>query len=392
MKISAILRIISLGSCLVIGGNAWSAASASVGNLPPPCDPAASGPAPASGAIPARDWGKYPVVAQVTTSHDIYAIGDTHGDPDRLNNVLLAAGLIEAGVGPDKYGDVKWAAGKAVLVVTGDMIDKYPHALDVIMLLRALQADAASKGGRVIITMGNHEGEFLADPGGKKTTMFANELLAAKMDVMEVGACKTDLGAFLCQLPIAAKVNDWFFSHGGNTGGQTIAALSQSIQNGYQQNGFATKALVGCNSILEARLNDKGPANVAWIYNGVAGSKPKKLLQDYAKALGVSHMVQGHQYGKLAFPDGQNRKKKEFFQRYGLYFLIDTAMSRGIGTPVDEDDDHDKDSNMYSLGGALHITGPVAAQTAMLICANGTQTKLWDSKKNKDYKAQVCGE
>jgi hypothetical protein len=44
------------------------------------------------------------------------------------------------------------------------MIDKGPDAPDVVRFLSALQTSAASAGGRVIVTMGNHEAEFLAAP------------------------------------------------------------------------------------------------------------------------------------------------------------------------------------------------------------------------------------
>jgi len=36
-----------------------------------------------------------------------------------------------------------------ILIVTGDMIDKWHYSLDVIALLRALQTSAAAAGGRV---------------------------------------------------------------------------------------------------------------------------------------------------------------------------------------------------------------------------------------------------
>src|SRR4051812_37126353 len=31
-----------------------------------------------------RDWQKYPAVVEVDTTHDIYAVGDPHGDYERL--------------------------------------------------------------------------------------------------------------------------------------------------------------------------------------------------------------------------------------------------------------------------------------------------------------------
>ena len=321
-----------------------------------------------------RNWTKHPVVVQVDTAEDIYAVGDAHADPERLAAVLAKAKIIK-GV-PKKPSEVKWAAGKSVLVVTGDMIDKWHNSLDVIALLRALQTSAAAQGGQVIITMGNHEAEFLADPHGDKTEEFGDELKAAGLKRNEVADCQGDLGKFLCELPIAARVNDWFFCHGGNTNGQTIQALSAAIEAGFAKDGFATQELVGDNSILEARLNDKGPNGLPWFDNGSLTTNPQILLAGYAQALGVHHIVQGHQPGEVNFPDGKKRNKDDLFQRYGLLFLIDTGMSRGV----------DGDT---SGGGALHITGG-SNPTVAAICSNGKGKTLWDRQKNPALEGLHC--
>jgi len=71
-----------------------------------------------------RDWTKYPAVVEVEAPGDIRAIGDGHGDYKRLGALLKTAGLIPSV--PDRPADVAWSGGNAVLVVTGDMIDKGP--------------------------------------------------------------------------------------------------------------------------------------------------------------------------------------------------------------------------------------------------------------------------
>ena len=100
------------------------------------------------------------------------------------------------------------------------------------------------------------------------------------------------------------------------------------------------------------------------------------MLAKYAKKLGVQHLVQGHQYGRVKFPDGKNRDEETFFQRYGLLFLIDSGMSQGI-----------EDSS--STGGALRIRD---SKKAVIICANGTQKTLWDKKTAPDHQTQFCGQ
>jgi hypothetical protein len=327
-----------------------------------------------SGApIPQRDWKAHPAVVQVDTTEDILVLGDTHGDFDRLVPVLSAAKIISGK--PTQPSAVSWSAGKAVMVITGDMIDKGKVSLQVIAALRGLQSSAAAQGGHVVITMGNHEAEFLADPAGKKTSEFQAELKAAGMVPADVAACQGDLGAFLCSLPVAARVNDWFFCHGGNTGGLSIGDLEKSVENGYAKDGYAANAFIDDNSILEARLNDKGPAGLPWIYNGNKDTDPKTLLGGYVESLGVKHLVQGHQPGNVKFVDGKERKKGELYQRWGLYFLIDGGMSQGVND---------------SRGGSLRISGS-SNPTAIATCFDGSQTVLWDGKTNQGDGKVRCG-
>jgi hypothetical protein len=352
MKFSAALRIITVTMACTVGSSVTHSADKA-----------------------SRDWTKNPAVVELQTTQDIYAVSDAHGDPATLADVLVGAKLAE--LVPASPDPVKWTGGKAVLVVVGDLIDKGSDSLGVIALLRALQADAAAQGGQVIISMGNHEAEFLADPGGKKTRAFANELKAAGLEPMEVGNCGGDIGQFLCGMPIAVKINDWFFSHGGNTSGRTIAELSRAIEAGFARDGFATEELVGDNSILEARLNKKGPGGMAWFYAGNAKTDPKKLLALYAQNLGVQHMVQGHQYGAVKFSDGKSRKEEHLFQRYGILFLIDGAMSSGI-----------EDSG--STGGALRIAGQTNNQQVDVVCAHGQVGRLWDSRSRQGNGTKHC--
>ena len=366
----------------------------------------------AEGAPPSRDWSKHPVVVEVDTTEDVYAIGDPHGDPQRLAKVLMAAKLIESL--PDKPSEVKWANGRrSVLVITGDLIDKGSCAIDkgpdakdkglcsidVITLLHALQIDAAKQGGQVVITMGNHEAEFLATPLGGKTADFRDELKQAGMNPQDVADCSgdpdvsedggakdlssKDISRFMCNLPIAARVNNWFFAHAGNTKGRTIDKLSQDIVEGFKKDGFNTTELAGgADSILEARLHavapKRGPPIPPWFEAN--NMQPKALLRQYADGLKVDHIVQGHQYGNAKFAQGEKRAKDSFFQVYGLLFLMDTGMSAGITSA--------------SAGGALHISGAGHDQQVGVICPDSKDGKddkiLWSAAGPTDHAEWLC--
>ncbi|HJW93580.1 MAG TPA: metallophosphoesterase [Thermoanaerobaculia bacterium] len=302
----------------------------------------------------ARDWQQCPALITLTTTETIYALGDTHADYKRTSELLVAAKLMPSV--PSSPDQATWSGGRSILIVTGDMIDKWKHSLDVIALMRALTASAASQGGRVVISTGNHEAEFLADPKSSKTQEFQGELKAAGIKPLDVanGTDAQGIGKFLLCLPFASRANDWFFAHAGSTKGRTLAQLISDLQTGFDADGYNAKVLLGDMGLLEARM--KPPW---WEKDGDKPEQSIARLLGYADALGVKHIVFGHQPGSYTFNDGSARKKGTMFQNFhGLVFLIDMGMSKGVD---------------YSKGGVLRITSGDA--TAM--CADGTTKQLW---------------
>jgi hypothetical protein len=79
----------------------------------------------------------------------IVAIGDIHGADAAFVSILQRAGLIDS--------ERKWIGGTAVLVQTGDSMDRGTGDRAVIDLMIALEAQAAAAGGRVQFLLGNHE-------------------------------------------------------------------------------------------------------------------------------------------------------------------------------------------------------------------------------------------
>ena len=87
----------------------------------------ADGQVVAKSASAGRNWQAHPAVVQLNTTADVYALGDVHGDYGRLVDLLAKGHLIAEK--PEEPGRVRWSAGKAVLVCTGDLIDKGDHSL-----------------------------------------------------------------------------------------------------------------------------------------------------------------------------------------------------------------------------------------------------------------------
>jgi hypothetical protein len=79
----------------------------------------------------------------------IVAIGDVHGADVAFAAILQRAGLSDA--------QRRWSGGTAVLVQTGDFMDRGPGDRAVMDLLMGLEAQATASGGRVQTLLGNHE-------------------------------------------------------------------------------------------------------------------------------------------------------------------------------------------------------------------------------------------
>jgi hypothetical protein len=160
-------------------------------------------------------------------------------------------------------------------------------------------------------------------------------------------------------LPFAARVNDWFFAHAGNSHGLTLKKLREELENGVDKNGFKADVLQDPNSLLLARSNQPSPW---WEKEGEKPEASEERLRSYLKELGVKHLVVGHVPSKVTFADGTTRAAGEMFQKFdGTIFLIDVGMSRAVG---------------YSTGAILHIPGE-KHDRASAILGDGSKKDLW---------------
>jgi len=229
---------------------------------------------------PARDFVAFPAVVTRPMPPVLYALSDVHGGYDRMVTLLETWGLVAKS--PASPAALRWTAGNAILVVVGDLVDKGPRSVDVVDALMALQTSATLAGGDVIVLLGNHEAEYFVDPGNDKTTKgdgFASDLDRRGLSPVDVASGQDPRGLFLRQAPLGAKVGSWFFAHAGRTHGRSLEELEGALSAAILRNDHYEDAeLTGPDSILEAR-DWWGDGSVA-----VAG----------AKALGVAHIVMGH--------------------------------------------------------------------------------------------------
>ena len=164
--------------------------------------------------------------ARVTATGRILAIGDVHGDIQKLLDCLFVAGLIAQ----DADG-IRWVGEDATVVQLGDVLDRGDAEISTVLLIRELDKQARLFGGAFHMLNGNHEslnvaGDFrYVTPGA-----FWESAMAAGLDEAEARRSNDAvlqarwalyrpggvMAKELSQNPTVLIVNDEIvFAHGG---------------------------------------------------------------------------------------------------------------------------------------------------------------------------------
>jgi hypothetical protein len=282
------------------------------------------------------------------------AIGDIHGDFDAFVGILQRARLIDA--------KNRWSGGNAILVQTGDFLDRGAKGRAVMDLLMALQSDARRQGGRVIVLMGNHEAmniygdlRYVSDGDYASFADSKGDGRRRRCEALEPGGT---YGKWLRTLPAVARVHDSIFLHGGispelaswkiekindaiaaeiktfdayrkqmvdeklaarcSTLDELTAAARKASENAKDKNAEASKAFLSFGSWLS--VHPDGPL---WFrgyaeWSDAEGAAPVDRL---VEAFGAKRFVVGH----TIQAGGQIQSRFG-----GKVVLIDTAMLSGL--------------------------------------------------------------
>jgi hypothetical protein len=240
---------------------AWLVVACASPAPPPPPAPAPAAPPPVPRAAPA--------------AVPVYALGDLHGDLDNAIATLRIAGLV------DEKGH--WTGGTAILVQTGDVVDRGPDSKALLAWLRALTGEASAAGGQVVALLGNHE---VMNLRGDWRYVAPEDLAAyGGEDARRAAFAKDGAdGAWLRTLPAVAQVGDSVFLHGG------------------LRPGWARGGLDALNARIRAAIDDPmedaalGEAGPLW-YRGYVNDPEDTAcaeLRQALDALGARRMVVGH--------------------------------------------------------------------------------------------------
>jgi len=239
------------------------------------------------GVVEIDDPGRY---------SQVLAVSDVHGEYAHLKRLLTAARVIDA--------QGRWAAGRSLLIVVGDSIDKGPESLPILELWMRLRPQAQAGGGRLLVLLGNHEAEFLADPHTGKTKPFRKELKQANIDAEQLAAGRDPrgIGAFLRAMPCAARVGKMLFVHAGwFPPGETWPAFVRRARQTLAAGRYGDPFLTGEHSILEAREVTPAGSDDPEKWYDDAGAV--RNLEKRVTGAGLYGVVFGHQPKAFHFLD-----------------------------------------------------------------------------------------
>jgi hypothetical protein len=220
-------------------------------------------------------------IPDVSGFRQVVAVSDPHGMFAPLTRLLSACKLIT----PAGH----WLAERTLLIVVGDSIDKGPQSLEILDLWRTLSLEAPQQNSRIVVLLGNHEAEFLADPTRKKSAATREELEAKGLAVRDLLDPNSPRGRFLRAMPLAARVGKrWLFCHAGWVPDMPYPAFVAKAQSVLRAADYANDFLLNPDSILEKR--DGGDGGKWWENPADVRELTVRLDRD-----GLYGVVFGHQ-------------------------------------------------------------------------------------------------
>ncbi len=230
------------------------------------------------------------------------AVGDLHGDIQATRRVLRMASLLDE--------KDRWSGGRAVLVQTGDQLDRGDGERAILDLFAALRSQAEAVGGRVVALNGNHEtmnvqGDFrYVTPGGLSAfrgVQVRSPLAANAPPRMRVRAeALLPGGQYARELSlrdVVAVVGDSVFAHGG--------VLPEHVAYGIDRINREVRGWMAGKGPMPAVIaSERAPVWVRdYSLEPVDGPTCERLRQ-VLRQLSVRRMVVGHTVQKGGITSG----------------------------------------------------------------------------------------
>ncbi|MDD2999523.1 MAG: metallophosphoesterase [Candidatus Riflebacteria bacterium] len=245
-----------------------------------------------------RDWEKFPPYIEITGAARVYAVGDIHGAFDQLSDTLGAL-KVATRTANDSFR-FAWTGGNSILVFTGDFNDRGLHSKQTYDAIMDLQIQAEKAGGRVVVTMGNHEAmllngqveEWALTLESYKKQHYQNTLDSFTRDGLDFHEAISEKGIYgrwIRNLPLFAVINGFMFVHGGVPNKPiTRSNLAADFKDDITVGDFKKGIFMNHDSVLWNR---------DWWKND-------ELVTENLKTLGIVGVVFGHTTGAMG-PKGR---------------------------------------------------------------------------------------
>jgi len=275
-----------------------------------------------------RDWEKYPAYIEITGAPRVYAVGDVHGAFDQFA-AALGALKIATRTANDSFR-FTWQGEDAILILTGDLTDRGLHSKQTYDAVMDLQMQAEKAGGKVIVTLGNHEvmllngqvEEWAKTLTSHKKQHYQNTIDSFTRDGLDFHQAISENGIYgrwIRNRPLFAVVNGFMFVHGGLANKPvTRSTLAADYKDDIDRGDFKKGIFMNHDSVLWNR---------DWWKND-------ELVDQGLKALGIMGVVFGHTTEALG-------QKGKIIAKDDRLVAIDIGMTPSYG---------------YSKGGGLAIT------------------------------------
>ena len=217
----------------------------------------------------------------------LYAIGDVHGDVERLLALLRNARLTgDHGV---------WEGGDSTLIFTGDLTDRGREGNAVIGLVRDLEFEAESEGGRVECLMGNHDALILArafEWRGEPADPDCRDLFIMNggRDVEARELAQHDNGDFewLQARPLMVRVRDTLFQHADSA--VFYGRLGNNVEEVNEKGAQLTQTGKGAWKIFYDMTDGRD-----WDMRGLRALRgAEATVQAHLQRFGARRVVHGH--------------------------------------------------------------------------------------------------
>ena len=146
-------------------------------------------------------------VLEYSGDFNVAALSDFHGQYDLMIALLINNKIID-----DKKN---WSFGNGHFVITGDIFDRGDKVTEILWFLYDLERQAEQAGGKLHLTLGNHEVMILNGDLRYLNPKYIETAKTINMPFEQLFSKNTILGDWLRSKPVLVKVNNMLFAHGG---------------------------------------------------------------------------------------------------------------------------------------------------------------------------------